>query len=118
MAELEPYSFEPMRESSGSEEEEATEKEGRPYRLSKWRWGSRTASGNGSLRAIYLGGQSRGSFALATHVFLAGNHISDDERDKEQERAGGEEVTKFEKFKRRNPREKPRKEKKIKLKSK
>ena len=35
MAELEPYSFEPMRESSGSEEEEATEREDS-------RWGNTT----------------------------------------------------------------------------
>ena len=35
---------------------------------------------------------------LATGLFLAGNHISDEQRDKEQERARKNETTKFEKF--------------------
>ena len=48
-------------------------------------------------------------------VFLAGNHISDEQRDKEQGKSTREEAIKFEKFKRRNPREKPEKEKKIKF---
>ena len=47
--------------------------------------------------------------------FLAGNHISDEQRDKEHEKNTREEATKFENFKRRNPREKPRKEKKRKF---
>ena len=59
----------------------------RPYRLSGWRWGGRAASGDGSVRAIYLGGKLRGSVAFGNRVFLAGNHISDEQRDKEQERA-------------------------------
>ena len=49
----------------------------------KWRWGGRTASGDGSVRTIFLGGKSRGSVASATRVFLSGNHISDEQRDKE-----------------------------------
>ena len=50
-----------------------------PYRLSGW--GGRRASGYGSVLVIFLGGKSRGS----AHVFLLGNHISDEQRDKEQE---------------------------------
>ena len=45
----------------------------RSYRLSGWRWGGRAAYGDGSVRAIFLGGKSCGSVALATRVFLAGN---------------------------------------------
>ena len=43
---------------------------------------------DGSVREIFLGGKSRGSaLHLATRAFLAGNHFSDEQRDKEQERA-------------------------------
>ena len=35
----------------------------RPLRLSGWRWERKTASGDGSVRAIFLGGKSRGSVA-------------------------------------------------------
>ena len=31
------------------------------YRLSGWKWGGRTASGEGSVRAIFPDGKSRGS---------------------------------------------------------
>ena len=48
---------------------------------------------------------------LATRGFLAGKRISDEQRNKEQERARENRRIFFEKFKRRNPREKPRKEK-------
>ena len=34
-----------------------------PYRLSGWRWGGSTASGDRRVRAIFLGGKSRGSVA-------------------------------------------------------
>ena len=37
-------------------------------------------TGEGSVRAIFLGRKSCGSVALATGVFLAGNHISDERR--------------------------------------
>ena len=45
---------------------------------------------------------------LATRVFSAGNHISDEQRDKEKDMRAStiEEKTKFETFKRTNPREK------------
>ena len=49
---------------------------------------------------------------LATRVFLAGNHISDEQRDKEQERAREMRRRNLRNFKRKNPREKPWKEKK------
>ena len=45
-------------------------------------WGERRASVDGSVRAIFLGGKSRGSVAFGTRVFLAGNHISNEQRDK------------------------------------
>ena len=35
----------------------------------------RTASGDRSVQAIFLGGKLCGSVALASHVFLEGNHI-------------------------------------------
>ena len=56
------------------------------------------ASKDGSVWAIFLGGTSRGSVAFGNPCFPGG---------KEKR----EEATKFEKFKRRKPREKPRKEK-------
>ena len=45
---------------------------------------------------------------LATNVFLAGNHINDEQRDNEQEveekrKSMRGEATRFEKFKRRKP---------------
>ena len=42
------------------------------YRLSGWRWGDRTASGNRSDRAIFLGGKSRGSVAFGNPRFSGG----------------------------------------------
>ena len=50
----------------------------RPYRMSGWGWKGKTASGDGSVRAI---------LHLANRLFLLGNHISDEQQDKEQERA-------------------------------
>ena len=54
-----------------------------------------------------LAGNRVASLHLETLVFLVGNHISDEQRNKEQERAGKsmrEEATKIEIFKKRNPR--------------
>ena len=48
--------------------------------LSGWRWGGRTASGDGSVWVIFLGGN------LAALVFLAGKH-SEEQQDKEKKRA-------------------------------
>ena len=79
----------------------------RPYRLSGWRWGGRTGSGTGVFGQFSLGRNRVAAVHLATRVFLAGNHVSDEQRGKEQERA--------QKSKQRNPREKPRKEKKRKF---
>ena len=56
----------------------------RPYRLSGWRWGGRTASGDGNLRAIFLVEKSRGSIAFGNTRF-SGNNITDEQRDKEKE---------------------------------
>ena len=55
---------------------------GRAYRLSGWSWGSKTASGDES-----LDGSRGAALHLATRVFLVGNHISVEQRDKERERA-------------------------------
>ena len=44
----------------------------RPHRLSGWRWGGRTASANGSVRAISLGGKSRGSVTFGNPRFPGG----------------------------------------------
>ena len=55
----------------------------RPYRLSGW--GGRRTSGAGVFGQYSLVGNRVTAFHLATRVFLAGNHISDEQRDKEQE---------------------------------
>ena len=81
----------------------------RPYGLSDLRCGGRTASGDWSVRAIFLGGKSHGSVALATRVFLEGNHILEQERAREKKRQN------LRNFKGRSFREKPRKEKKRKF---
>ena len=49
--------------------------------------GGRRASRAGLLRQFSLAGNCVAELHLATHVFLVGNHISDEQRDKEQERA-------------------------------
>ena len=58
----------------------------RPYRLSGWRRGDRTASGDGSVRTIFLGGNRAAALQLhwVTCVFLAVKNINDKQRDKEQ----------------------------------
>ena len=56
-----------------------------PYRLSGWRWGGRTASGDGSVQAIFPGGNLHGSVAFSNPREII---FSDEQRDKEQERAG------------------------------
>ena len=43
------------------------------------------ASGEESIRAIFLGKNRVAALHLATCVFLAGNHNSDEQRDKDQE---------------------------------
>ena len=43
------------------------------------------ASGEESIRAICLGKNRVAALHLATRVFLAGNHNSDEQRDKDQE---------------------------------
>ena len=57
----------------------------RPYRLSGSRWGGRTASGDGSIRSRFgqfsLAGNRVAALHLATRVFLAGNHISAEQRE-------------------------------------
>ena len=60
----------------------------RANRLSGWRWGGRTASGDrtGEFRQFSLAGNRVAALHLATRVFLAGNHIGKEQRDKEQER--------------------------------
>ena len=40
-----------------------------PYRLSGWRWGGRTASGDGSVQAIFPGGNLHGSVAFSNPRF-------------------------------------------------
>ena len=44
-----------------------------------WRWGGRIASGDRSVRAIFLGGKSRDSVPFGNPRFLAANHISDEQ---------------------------------------
>ena len=56
----------------------------RPYRLSGWWWGGKRAPGDGSVRAIFLGGKLRGSIAFGNARFSGGKWY-DQQRDKEQE---------------------------------
>ena len=74
----------------------------RTYRLSGWRWEGRTASGDGSVQAIFLGGKSHGSVGIWQPAFfwqeiilVKGKRI----KIKEQKKSTREEATKFEKFK-------------------
>ena len=57
------------------------------YRLSGWRWGGRKPSGTRVFGQFSLAENRVAELHLATRVFLAGNHISDEQRDKVQEGA-------------------------------
>ena len=59
----------------------------RSYRLSGWMWRGRTASGTGVFGQFSLAGNPMAALHFATRVFLARNHFSDEQRDKEQEKA-------------------------------
>ena len=48
---------------------------------------ARQPLGTEVLRQFCLAGNGVAALHLATHVFLAGNHVSDEQRDKEQQRA-------------------------------
>ena len=48
---------------------------------------ARQPLGTGVFRKVPLAGNFVAVLHLATHVFLAGNHVSDEQQDKEQERA-------------------------------
>ena len=61
--------------------------------------------GTGVFGQFSLAGNRVAALHLATPVFLAGNHISDEQRAGKSTR---KEATKFEKFERRNPRANPR----------
>ena len=89
----------------------------RAFRLSGWRWGGRTASGDGSFRTIFLGRKSCGSVAFGNPLFSGRKSYCEEQLDKDEraEKSTREEATKFEKFRRRKPGEKPRKEKKRKF---
>ena len=47
----------------------------RPYRLSGWKWGDRTASGTGEFGQFSLAGNPMAALRFGTRVFLAGNHF-------------------------------------------
>ena len=68
--------------------------------------------GTGVFGQFSLPGNRAAALHLATRVFLAGNYNSDEQR---AGKSTKKEATKFEKFKRRNSRERPRKEKKRKF---
>ena len=84
----------------------------RPYKLSGWRWHEEVGQPLGTevFGQFFLkGNRVAATAAKMQHAFSwpAGNHISDEQWDKEQERAGKstrEEVTKFEKCKLRKAR--------------
>ena len=42
----------------------------RPYRLSGWKWGGKTASGDGGVRASFLGGISHGQRCISQAAFF------------------------------------------------
>ena len=70
----------------------------------------------GVCRQFFLAGNRVAALHLATRVFLAGKHIVTsngikNRKVEEKQKSMRQEATKFEKFKRRKSREKPRKEK-------
>ena len=81
--------------SSGGRSEKSMQREIRPPARTDCRGGGEEAGqplGKGVFGQLSLDGNRWAALHLATRVFLAGNHISDEQRDKEQ-------ATKFEKLK-------------------
>ena len=76
-----------MRESLVMTSRKSVRTSVRLYRLSGWRWGGRTTSGTGVFGQFSLAGNRVAALHLATRVFLARNPITNEQRDKEQERA-------------------------------